>query len=226
MLNTKFDLTIDDPNNDIIDRLNAEFRKTRLFKARPNDYSLFPPPPPPPPAPPAPNGDMTPPPPPPPPVKVKIKKGTPVVREIKRENGDVLIIEEIEREAPGDEVIIIEEIEGDDGIVIRDGKGKSIKTISPDVETIEIIQTPGEEKEYEILEIKTEPGKQVYSIKGDRNEKVGSIIRIIDKEKDINVDTLIESSEIEIKSDIATMDVIKKSDDKGEIHITTKKKDN
>lgn len=250
MLNTKFDLTIDDPNNDIIDRLNAEFRKTRLFKARPNDYSLFPPPPPPPPAPPAPNGDMTPPPPPPPPVKVKIKKGTPVVREIKRENGDVLIIEEIERESPEEEVIIIEEIEGDDRLVIRDTKGKRIKTVSPEVETIEIIKTPGEEQEYEVIEIKTEPGKSVYRVKGDKSNGTVSKIKIIDDEKDVNTKTLITSGELNFRSDknvtyyidgkkvskrkveklepseIASLNVVKKSEDKGEVRVITKKKDN
>ena len=134
--------------------------------------------------------------------------------------------------------------------MIRDTKGKRIKTVSPEVETIEIIKTPGQEQEYEILEIKTEPGQQVYTIKGDREDKGGSRIRIIDQDKDAKAHTLIQSSEVEIRSDknltyyvdgekvskrkfrkldkseIATMDVIKKSDDKGEIHITTKKKDN
>ena len=84
----------------------------------------------------------------------------------------------------------------------------------------------------------------------DREDKGGSRIRIIDQDKDAKAHTLIQSSEVEIRSDknltyyvdgekvskrkfrkldkseIATMDVIKKSDDKGEIHITTKKKDN
>lgn len=247
-MNTKFDLTLDDTNNGIIDRLNNEFKKTRLFKARPNDYGLFPPPPPPPPAPPKPAGDA-PPPPPPPKVKVKVKKGTPVVREIKSENGEVLIIEEIEREAPEGEVIIIEEIEPDNKVIIRDEKGNHIKTVSPEVEVIEVIETPSEEKEYEVIEIKTEPGQKVYRIKSDDNDQLGTEINIIDSDKNEKVYTILEPGEVEIKSDkdltyyvdgqkisrkkfrklnksdIATVDVVKK-DGKGEIHITTKKKDN
>lgn len=233
-MNAKFDIALSNTDDAFVQKVNREFKKTRLYKARPNDYGLVPPPPPPPPAK---NANTPPPPPPPPPA--------PKVRIIK--DGET-VIEEIEVGSPGSEVIVIEEIENDNGkVIIKDKKGKTLKEVPSDVEVIEIIEVDGPAEEYEVIEIKENSENSIYKVKN--KSKKGSKIKFVEL-KDDEVIQVGDASEIKFISDknptyyidgkkvskkrfskldsseIQTMDVVKDEDENGRIYVTTKKKKN
>ncbi|PQB03492.1 M56 family metallopeptidase [Aureitalea marina] len=220
-MDAKFDISISNPDKGFVEKVNREFKKTKLYKARPNDFGLVPPPPPPPDA----INAKTPPPPPPPPPAPKVK----IVKD------GVTVIEEIEVDSPGSEIIVIEEIENDNGkVIIKNKEGKVLKEVPSDAEVIEII------------EIKEDADKSVYKVKTTKSGKEVKIVEIGDEDvikvggsgemrfiTDKNPTYYIDGKKVSKKrfsklnpSEIKSMDVVKDEDDNGRIYVTTKKKKN
>ena len=240
-MKAKFDISISNPDKGFVEKVNREFMKTKIFKARPNDYGLVPPPPPPPPAV---NANTPPPPPPPPAVKGNTPPPPPPPK-VKIVKDGVTVIEEIEMDSPASEVIIVEEIDNDSGkVIIKDKKGKVLKSVPSNVEVIEIISGDDDDQEYEVIEVKEDSKKSKYKVKTTKS-KGGAEVKVVGMDDDEIIEIgkdgkmqlitdkaptyYINGRKVSKKrftkldpSNIESMEVVKGENENGKVYVTTK----